>query len=340
MTTPPVFKNPRDAQLANYWLRAALFDDDDAHLWLKNARVPVLKAQSESSNQAGGFLVPEILGNAILDLRDSYGLGRRFAFRPPTNSMSVRWPRSSGNIAGTWMAEGVAPAEQQATFDDVSANLKKLIITSRSSADLTEDSAFASWFVREVSKALAKNEDEALFIGDGTSTYAGIRGLRFLLLDGNHNAGKVTATSHSTFVTVDATDIGTLIGTLPARALPGAAFYVSSMGYGLMLCRLAGAAGGIAVVNGEPTFAGFPIRVTPTLTSSTGTITGQVVALFGDMSMSTLFADRRGVAIAASTQRLLDTDQVLYRAAERLDIVSHDLGDGSSAGSMCALVAG
>ena len=112
------------------------------------------------------------------------------------------------------------------------------------------------------------------------------------------------------------------------------------MGMGLMLSRLAAAAGGIAVVNGEPTFAGFPIRVTPTLTNSTGSLTGQVVALFGDMEQSTLFADRRGVAIAASTQRLLDTDQVLYRAAERVDIVSHDLGDGSSAGSMCALVAG
>src|SRR5207247_7484087 len=173
-------KNARDALLANNWLRAVLFDDDDAHAWLRGAHVPVTKAQSESSNQAGGFLVPEILGNAILDLRDSYGLGRRFAFRPPTNSMSVRWPRSSGNTTGTWIAEGVAPTEQTATFDDVNANLKKLIILVRSSSELTEDSTFASWFVREVSRALARNEDEALFIGDGTSTYAGIRGLRFL----------------------------------------------------------------------------------------------------------------------------------------------------------------
>ena len=46
------------------------------------------------------------------------------------------------------------------------------------------------------------------------------------------------------------------------------------------------------MINGEPTYAAFPVRITPTLPTSTGTITGQVAVLFGDMRISSMMAER------------------------------------------------
>ena len=41
-----------------------------------------------------------------------------------------------------------------------------------------------------------------------------------------------------------------------------------------------------------------------------------------DHDISTMLCDLRGIVVAASTQRLLDVDQVMYRATERIDIAS------------------
>ena len=94
------------------------------------------------------------------------------------------------------------------------------------------------------------------------------------------------------------------------------------------------------MINGEPTYAAFPVRITPTLPTSTGTITGQVAVLFGDMRISSMMAERRGITVAASTQRHMEQDQVAFRATERVDLVNHDLGDNTNAGATVGLVAG
>ena len=49
-------------------------------------------------------------------------------------------------------------------------------------------------------------------------------------------------------------------------------------------------------------------------------------------------ASRRDVTISVSTQRAFETDQVLYRATERVDFVAHDLGTNSVAGPIVALL--
>jgi HK97 family phage major capsid protein len=340
MIKVPVFKTSADRKAADSWLRAALFDDPREQAASARNGNPVTKAQSEGVNFAGGFLVPDVLAGPIIDLRDRYGLLRQNAFTPPTGGSVASWPRDLGAAQATWIGEGAAASEATASFDNVTATAKKLIVFLRASSEIGEDAPFADWFARSAAKALAQAEDTAGISGDGTSTYAGIRGLAKILIDGSHNAGKITATGHVNYGAIDATDIGALIAALPARALPGAAFYASNIGFGSTMCRLAAANGGLAVINGEPTYGGFPIRVTPTLPTSAGTITGQVAILFGDLAMSTMLTERRGITVALSTQRYMELDQLALRCTERVDIVNHDVGDNLSPGATVALIAG
>jgi HK97 family phage major capsid protein len=114
-----------------------------------------------------------------------------------------------------------------ATFDAITFNAKKLASLVPVSSELYEDEevGLAAWFVEELAFAFASTY-ACGFVGDGSSTYGGIRGRTTLAIDGNHNASKYTA-SANTFGALTAADIAGLIGILPEYALPGASFYVS-----------------------------------------------------------------------------------------------------------------
>ena len=242
----------------------------------------------------------------------------------------------------SWGAENAALTETTAQFDNIGITAKKLSVYIRASSELVEDadSSLGQWFATEVANAFAKKEDEAGFAGDGTSAHGGISGFAKLFIDGNHTAGRVLgASGHNTFLTLDMTDISGLVALLPARALPNAAFYCSQTGFGSTFIRLAAAAGGINVINGEPTFAGFPVRITAALPTLATSITGQLMLVFGDLRQSSLLAERRGVTVATAMSRYMDSDQIAFRATERVDLVNHDCGDASAAGGMVGLVA-
>jgi HK97 family phage major capsid protein len=192
--------------------------------------------------------------------------------------------------------------------------------------------------------AFADMEDRCGFLGDGTSTYGGITGISKLLIDGNHTAGAITAaTGVDTYAEITITDISTMLGKVRADAIPGAAFFVSQMCFALTMCRLAGANGGIGVVDTptgpRPSFLGFPVYATGVLSQSTGDLSGATMMLFGDLKKAVTLADRREPTIARADQaQKFAEDQVQFRITERIDINVLDAGDNTSAGSIVALV--
>jgi HK97 family phage major capsid protein len=167
-----------------------------------------------------------------------------------------------------------------------------------------------------------------------------------LLRDGSHNAGKVTAASgHDLLSEIDATDLATLVGAAPSYVFQGGAcWYVSPLGFALVLCRLASGNGGIIMmeIDGRvvPTFWGFEIRIASVLPNVATTLNGSIMMLFGDISLAATIGETRGIEIKTSTQRYLDQDQLLIRGRERIDIVNHDLGDNTTAGPIVGLVGG
>lgn len=331
------------------WLLATVFGRKDARDWCDRKGVAIVKAASEGINSAGGFLVPFALENAILDLRDSYGAFRRRARVWPMSSDSSLFPRHVSNAAAYFVAEGAAATAAytagSAVVDGVMLVAKKLGALVTLSEELDEDSAIdlVDYVANELAWAFAAKEDDCAFNGDGTSTYGGIRGVTQIVLDGNHSQAKVVAaTGHNTFATLDGVDLSALMGAVRGSALERAAWYVSATGIGQTL--LNDSTGGFldtGTVDGVMTrfFNGFPIIPTQKLPLVSTTLTGKAMMVFGDMYNGAVLGQRRGITIARSDHRYLDTDQIAILGTERFDAIVHDVGDNTNFGSLAVLVA-
>jgi HK97 family phage major capsid protein len=307
----------------------------------------MIRAQSEGTNAAGAAIVPSgEMAEVIIALRDTRGAFRAAASVMPMRRDTKSAPRLFTGLAAGFVGENSSIAEGSMAWDSVQLVAKALKILTRFSADLGEDSAFdlGMAFLEAVAYAFASKEDDCGFYGTGTSAYGGITGLFTKITDGSHDASKFVATGHGTFDALAMTDLTSLMGLVPANAVPGARWFVSQRGYALAFCRLAGVAGGITTryVNGVrmPEFMGFPVQLTQVMPQVTTSLTGQVMVAFGDLSLAATLGDRNEFRLKFSTERFMDTDQVGVRGTERFDINVHDLGDNTTAGPIAALVAG
>jgi HK97 family phage major capsid protein len=335
----------RDAFRVGQFIRATVYDSPDAVEWCRDQGV-VTRASSEGINAAGGVLVPEEMMNAIIVLREVYGVFRREATVVQMKADTFDWPRRTGGLTAYFPGENAVPTGSNSTFDDVSLTPKKLAVLTRMSSEITEDAVIelADYLANEIAYAFSSKEDDCGFNGDGTSTYGGIRGLTTLAIDGNHNAGKfVAAAGHNTFATLDAIDITGLMGLLPQYALPNAKFYCSEMAYAICFARLLATAGGNSTLTlkGTPglNYLGFPISIAQKLPAITTTLSGKAMLFFGDLQKAAALGDRRGVAIRPLNERYADNDQIGVMGTERFDINCHDVGDNTTAGPIVALVA-
>jgi HK97 family phage major capsid protein len=209
------------------------------------------------------------------------------------------------------------------------------------SSEITEDSIvnLADDLAGEISYAFAKKEDECLFLGDGTSTYGGIVGLKSAVAAGS----KVTAaTGNTSFATLDLEDFMQMVGKLPEYAVAGARWYISRQGWANSMLRLAEAAGGntvAQVAQGAPLqFLGFPVTISQVMNS---TLTAQVstdgLAYLGDLQMAASMGTRRGVSIAVDASRYFEFDQLAIKGTERFDLNVHEKGTASEAGPVIML---
>lgn len=328
------------------WLLATQYGRKDARDWCDRKGVTIRKASGEGIGSAGGFLVPVELENAILDLRDTFGAFRRRACVWPMGRDTSLFPRrAAAGATATFFAENTAASGATIVTDGVQLTAKKLGALVTLSSELDEDSAYdlVDYVANEVAWAFAVKEDDCAFNGDGTSTYGGIRGITTIANDGAHTLAKVTAGSgHNTFATLTAADLAALAGAVRGSALPRAAWYVSNVGFAQALINEA--TGGYLetiVVDGVETryFNGYPVIVTQKLPQTTSSLTGKAMMVFGDMYSGAVLGNRRGLTIARSDQRYLDTDQIAILATERLDIVPHDMGDTANFGSLAVLFA-
>lgn len=339
------FASDRQAFVAGCWF-LAINGHEKATAWCYENGISIARVQSEGTNVAGGFIVPDELARTIIDVREQRGAFRAAAQVFPMSRESTSVPRRAGGLTAYFTSEGAAITESNMSWDNINLVAKKLAAFNRTSTELDEDAAIdlGDEFAFQAGYAFASKEDDCGFNGDGTSAYGGIRGVTVLLLDGTHDAGKVVAaTGHDTFAEIDAVDLANLVAKLPAIALPGARWFCSQFAFAMVFCRLAMSAGGILVlpVNGRPMphFMGFPVQLTQVLPQVGTDLSGQVMLLFGDLQLAATLGERRGMTVARSELGQTFTgDQVAWRCTERVDINVHDLGDNTTAGPIVGLV--
>jgi HK97 family phage major capsid protein len=285
--------------------------------------------------------VPIEMERAIIAYREERGVLRREAMVVPMASDTLHMPRRASGVTAYWTGELSEITASNPTLDQVELSVKKLGALVRMSSEVNEDTvvSLADFVTQEIAYAFADKEDLAGFNGDGTSTYGGITGLKNALADGSEHTA---VTGNTAFATLDMLDFENMIGKLPLYANQNAKWYISRAGWAASMQRLADAAGGNTTQNimggAGPSFLGYPVVFVQVMNSTLAAqASTEGLCYFGDMRQAVKLGTRRGMALASSTDRYFETDEIAIKATQRLDIVVSEKGTSTAAGSIIGL---
>lgn len=339
------FRSSSDAEACGRWIRGYVLGRAADRAWYeKNVES---RALSPNDNNKGGVFVPDTFASTVIRLVESYGAYPAQANNLTMTSDTLYVPRrTAGNTAFHVGANSETTQTDMAT-DNVMLSSKEVRVGTRVPNQLIDDSAIdlASLVAEEFALAIALRVDSDGFVGNGTSTFGGIRGIQWLF-ENQSNLSTAANISNSgqtavTALTVD--DFMAAIAKAPTYAIqsPTAGWYCTPQMHALAMQSLAlGGNGALAaeVVDGvrRPQFLGYPVFFNNVMRTTAST--DQVVALFGDMKKSSHFALRRQVAVRASTERYIEFDQTYFQATMSYDCVNPDIGDASTAGPVVALL--
>lgn len=333
----------RTAYLAGQFFLAALFNNQRAQKWCQDFGVDyrIQAVLSEGADAAGGVLVPVEVEQAIIDLRETYGVFRRRAKVVPMARDTKTQPVRQSGITATWVGENDEISAGDKAWKQLNLVARKLAALTRYSAELGEDATISIGddLTREFAYAFAVAEDTAGFIGDGSATYGHQTGLKNALA-----AGSIyTALAGNTyFGALDMEDFLGAVGALPEYPGMQPVWYISKPGYWNSMVRLMAAQGGTTwekTAEGQvmPMFLGYPVEYVhvmhKTLTASVSTIH----AYIGDLSMAAMLGNRRGLTIQISDQRYFEYDQIGLKGTQRCHVAIVQPGTATAAGPIVAL---
>lgn len=325
------------------WLRATVFRNEDDLRWCRDHGVES-RALNEGSNSAGGALVPEEFANRVIRLVETYGTFPGAAENVSMSRDTLVIPKRISGTTAYFVGEGSSVTESEPTYANVSLTAKKLAVSCRMSSEVVEDAlvSLADAVAAEFATSLAFRIDTCGWLGTGTSEFGGINGIVNKINDGTHTAAVHSAAAGNTsFETLDIEDFLGAMGKLPLYARQGAAWYISPAGYAASISRLKYAAGGNTVDNlgrdAGDTWLGYPVRMVHVLNSTLGADANRVKVLFGNMSLSSIYARRRDFSVRLFDQVYATTDQLLLQGTMRFDVNHHSLGTNSEVGPVVAL---
>lgn len=302
------------------------------------------KAQSESVNTAGGYLVPHEFSNDIIDLREEYGVFRRNTKVVPMARETKSIPRRVSGLTVYYPGEGVAITESQKGWDQVSLTARKYAALALYSSELFEDAiiSIGDDLADEIAYAFALAEDTNGFNGTGTSAFAGTVGVRQRLLDVYTVTGGVglKLAAGNLWSEILLTDFEAVLGALPIYARRRAKWFCSSTFFHTVMHKLQLAAGGVTSMEiangGQYRFLGLPVEESQVFPMTEAN--SQIPAVLGDLALASKLGDRRELTIAISDQYKFAEDQLAIRGTQRIDINVHDVGDATNAGPVVGLI--
>lgn len=335
----------RDAYVAGHCFAASLYGSRSSQEWLEKHGIE--NSLSESDNSRGGIFVPVETETAIIRLVEEYGVFRQYASIEPMGSLSKVVPVRVAGLTAYPVGETTTANQASNTgtettpqYKNIELVARKWKVKTRMSDELNEDSliSMADQLTLEMALAFAIGEDSAGFLGDGTSTYHGIKGLASSLLAGSIQPA---ASGNTAFSTLDLNDFENMAGKLPDYPGINPAWHITKEGYFASMARLMNAAGGNTSNNlaegTRPMFLGYPV-IFNQVTNKTLTAQADTRLLYlGDIGMAAKFGDRRGVTVSLSDQVHWEEDQIGIKSTERFDINIHSTGSATEAGAMIAL---
>jgi HK97 family phage major capsid protein len=336
------FKEEADAYASGQFVLATMFGNKKAKSWCRDNGI-IKNTMTTLDNPSAAFLVPDVFENAIIELREQYGVFRTESTVVPMSGGKTVVPRLTGEVTSYYVGEGSTITASDMTVSTVELDAKKLACMTTVSSELNEDAvvSVADMLARSIAQDFAISEDEAGFLGDGSSTYGGISGLASALQAGSlYTAGA----TRDLFADLNFADFESMIGQCKLWRGSSPKWYISQAGWAASMQRLANAAGGVTMAelaNGmAPAFMGFPVVISQVLTSALTSTTGLRACYFGDLRMGSYFGSKRGITIALDSSRYFEQDLIAIKATQRYDINIFDRGTASVSGGIIGMVFG
>jgi len=330
-----VFHDPDQAEAFGSWARLALLGTYD-YGSQKRADIEICrKTQVEFNNQLGGALVPiEFLPNLVW-LTEQYGIARKIANVVPMSRDVMTVPRKTGLASMVPIAEAGTISGLDNSYNNVTLTAKKYGVLYQISRELMADSAIniADDVARSIAESQAIAEDNAYFIGDGTSTYANQSGLTVAL----PSSAYLTGVAWGTLAVADfTTAMGRVENVNPARL----AFVCSRQFFAQVMLKVDKTAnqfkeltmGGLG---GDATFLGYPVFFSQVMPKATGSSVKS--CYFGDFTGATMLGDRRQLEIQTSDQFYFNADSLAVRGTSRFCVDIHGDGRGSTYGPIVCI---
>lgn len=335
----------KNAYLSGKWLMATMLKEgpvkEEALQWFKDANFSVRNVMVTSDNELGGTLVPDELERSILDLKEEHGVMRREALNVPMASDVKIMPRRSSGLTTYYLGETTATTASDMTFDNFTLTAKELSCLTRISMSIDEDSivSMADMLAQEMAYQFSLAEDNAGFIGDGSNTYGGINGLLTAIQAGSRVTAAATeiAFSDLSFGTFES-----MIGALPLYATRNAKWFIHRTAWAASMARLLDAAGGNTIgdlsAGAGQSFLGYPVVYSQVMNSTTSDqASTNGLCYFGDLRQTVTMGTRRGITFLVSPHRYMEFRQIGILGSQRYDIVVHEVGGASVAGSIIQL---
>ena len=341
-------KSVEEAYRVGRWIRATVFRREDDLRWCRDHNVEA-RALSEGTNSAGGYLVPQEFAARVIRLVETYGTFPAAAENVTLARDVMTIPKRSTGTTAYFVNEGSSVTESDTAWTQVTLNSKKLAVASRMSSEVMEDSAsyvnVADQITLDFATSLALKIDQAGWLGAGDGSSGSINGIVPSINDGTHTSSVSTAVAGNVgFETLDLEDFLAAMGKLPIYARAGARWFISPAGFSQSMARLKYAAGGNTVDNvggavGE-SFLGYPVTLVHVMNGTLGAggaSASENMCLFGNVSLSSIYASRKEFSVKLYDQVYATTDQLLLQGTLRIDAVSHSLGSNSECGPVVAL---
>lgn len=335
------FESDEAQYRAGKWLAASIWQIPSAQKWCdNNSMLWGRKSHVGSTDAVGGYTVPDLMADAVLWVRDLYGIAPRVLRHMTMDSDTLNVPKRDAGLTVYYPDQSAAITESTKTFGTAQLVAAKRAVLCAYSSEMGEDSiiSIADDLAEEVGSAMGLRMDVEMWQADGTSAYGSVTGLN----DSLGAAGKVTQGSGNTWGAITLADLNGVVATLPEKHHPDARWICSRSFKSSVIDKLVYAAGGntltqLAGDSGSQLF-GYPIELTDAAPTSTAVATTSM--MFGNFNNAMLLGDKREVKIDTSEHYSFNLDEITVRGTSRYDMTVVDGGDGSTAGSYVGLVTG
>jgi len=304
------------------------------------------KALSEAVNVEGGILVPEEMSNRLIQKLGIYGKFRKNALVVPVGGDRQIVPKVESDLTIYAPGEGETITDSDMTFSQVGLNIIKFCCLCKVSAELEEDSVMAIGEIigMSMARSMAKKEDLIGFLGDGTETYYGMRGIVGALRAVSDTISEIKGLkvgSGNAYSELTLDDFEGTVAILPDDVDEGAKWYASRKIYFNVMYKLARAAGAadlfaILTDRKERFFMGYPIEFVSCMPSTEAN--SQICALLGDLKAGAFLGERKQLSIDTSRDVYFANHQLGIRGIERIAINAYGVGDTTEAGQIVGLI--